>query len=41
MATPAGLRGLCNYDTALYARKLIADHPHWASAFELRRRRTH
>ncbi|AJE81671.1 hypothetical protein SLNWT_1295 [Streptomyces albus] len=37
---PAGVRGLNNNFTALYARKLIADHPHWASAFELRRRRT-
>lgn len=37
---PAGMRGLNNNFTALYARKLIADHPHWASAFELRRRRT-
>ncbi|MEU8482356.1 hypothetical protein [Streptomyces sp. NPDC048641] len=37
---PAGVRGLNNDFTALYARKLIADHPHWASAFELRRRRT-
>ena len=36
---PQGMRGLNNY-TALYARKLIAGHPHWASAFELRRRRT-
>ncbi|KMS67738.1 hypothetical protein ACM01_41650 [Streptomyces viridochromogenes] len=35
-----GLRGLNNSFTALYARKLIEDHPHWASAFELRRRRT-
>ncbi|KPI25086.1 hypothetical protein OV320_8291 [Actinobacteria bacterium OV320] len=37
---PAGVRGLNNSFTALYARKLIEDHPHWASAFELRRRRT-
>ncbi|MDO0936468.1 hypothetical protein QQY66_33975 [Streptomyces sp. DG2A-72] len=37
---PEGIRGLSNNFTALYARKLIADHPHWASAFELRRRRT-
>ncbi|MDF3292439.1 hypothetical protein [Streptomyces silvisoli] len=37
---PAGVRGLNNNFTALYARKLIEDHPHWASAFELRRRRT-
>ncbi|MEV3951753.1 hypothetical protein AB0K57_29585 [Streptomyces halstedii] len=32
--------GLNNSFTALYARKLIEDHPHWAPAFELRRRRT-
>lgn len=37
---PAGVRGLNNSFTSLYARKLIEDHPHWASAFELRRRRT-
>ena len=37
---PTGMRGLNNDYTALYARKLIEDHPHWASAFELRRRRT-
>ncbi|WP_239010004.1 hypothetical protein [Streptomyces sp. 769] len=37
---PHGIRGLNNNYTALYARKLIADHPHWAGAFELRRRRT-
>ncbi|MEU8784864.1 hypothetical protein [Streptomyces sp. NPDC048637] len=37
---PAGVRGLNNNFTALYARKLIEDHPHWAPAFELRRRRT-
>ncbi|MGW1669206.1 hypothetical protein [Streptomyces sp. NPDC002324] len=37
---PQGLRGLNNNFTALYARKLIADHPDWAGAFELRRRRT-
>ncbi|MEU9369591.1 hypothetical protein AB0D71_33935 [Streptomyces avermitilis] len=37
---PAGVRGLNNSFTALYARKLIEDHPQWASAFELRRRRT-
>ncbi|AJT62490.3 hypothetical protein T261_0801 [Streptomyces lydicus] len=35
---PEGVRGLNNDFTALYARKLIKDHPHWASAFELRRR---
>ncbi|MFF0740562.1 hypothetical protein ACFYVL_09185 [Streptomyces sp. NPDC004111] len=32
--------GLNNNYTALYARELIAAHPHWAGAFELRRRRT-
>ncbi|MVO90265.1 hypothetical protein GPA10_37330 [Streptomyces sp. p1417] len=37
---PQGLRGLNNNYTALYARQLVADHPEWASAFELRRRRT-
>ncbi|MFG2349587.1 hypothetical protein [Streptomyces phaeochromogenes] len=37
---PAGMRGLNSSFTALYARKLIEDHPQWASAFELRRRRT-
>ncbi|MGW0711740.1 hypothetical protein ACWD4G_38280 [Streptomyces sp. NPDC002643] len=37
---PVGVRGLNNFLTALYARKLIEDHPQWASAFELRRRRT-
>ncbi|MGW4249890.1 hypothetical protein [Streptomyces californicus] len=37
---PQGVRGLNNNYTAFYARKLIEDHPHWAPAFELRRRRT-
>ncbi|MEV0259403.1 hypothetical protein AB0H82_34765 [Streptomyces sp. NPDC050732] len=37
---PQGLLGLNNNYSALYARKLIADHPEWASIFELRRRRT-
>lgn len=37
---PQGLRGLNNNYTALFARKLIEDHPEWAPAFELRRRRT-
>ncbi|WP_254647164.1 hypothetical protein [Streptomyces sp. GbtcB6] len=37
---PTGVRGLNNSFTALYARKLIEDHLRWASAFELRRRRT-
>ncbi|MFD3910032.1 hypothetical protein [Streptomyces sp. NPDC058603] len=36
---PYGVAGLNNNFTALYARKLIAVRPHWASAFELRRRR--
>ncbi|KUL53206.1 hypothetical protein [Streptomyces sp. NRRL S-1521] len=36
---PYGVAGLNNNFTALYARRLIDDHPHWASAFELRRRR--
>ncbi|MFH8991410.1 hypothetical protein [Streptomyces sp. NPDC017940] len=36
---PQGLRGLNNNYTALYARQLVADHPEWASVFELRRRR--
>ncbi|MFD9841004.1 hypothetical protein [[Kitasatospora] papulosa] len=37
---PQGVRGLNNNYTAFFARKLIEDHPHWAPAFELRRRRT-
>ncbi|GGT22243.1 hypothetical protein ACK389_10610 [Streptomyces antibioticus] len=37
---PSGVRGLNNNFTALYVRKLIAEHPEWATAFELRRRRT-
>ncbi|WP_329159883.1 hypothetical protein OHB49_11100 [Streptomyces sp. NBC_01717] len=36
---PYGVAGLNNNYTALYARRLIDDHPHWAGAFELRRRR--
>ncbi|MGV9401700.1 hypothetical protein [Streptomyces sp. NPDC003667] len=36
---PYGVAGLNNNFTALYARRLIDDHPHWASVFELRRRR--
>ncbi|MFG3043164.1 hypothetical protein ACGFYZ_40330 [Streptomyces sp. NPDC048330] len=36
---PHGVAGLNNNFTALYARRLIDDHPHWAGAFELRRRR--
>ncbi|MFD7320623.1 hypothetical protein ACFV9D_05950 [Streptomyces sp. NPDC059875] len=37
---PHGVRGLNNNFTALYARRLVAEHPEWATAFELRRRRT-
>jgi hypothetical protein len=36
---PHGGAGLNNNYTALYARRLISEHPHWAAAFELRRRR--
>jgi hypothetical protein len=36
---PYGVAGLNNNFTTLYARRLIDAHPHWASAFELRRRR--
>ncbi|MEU5362283.1 MULTISPECIES: hypothetical protein [Streptomyces] len=36
---PHGVAGLNNNYTALYARRLIGEHPHWAAAFELRRRR--
>lgn len=36
---PYGVAGLNNNFTALYARRLIAEHPRWATAFELRRRR--
>ncbi|MHA5048852.1 hypothetical protein [Streptomyces sp. SD15] len=36
---PHGVAGLNNNYTALYARRLITEHPHWAAAFELRRRR--
>ncbi|MFE0187977.1 hypothetical protein [Streptomyces sp. NPDC058989] len=32
--------GLNNNYTALYARRLLAEHPEWASAIEVRRRRT-
>jgi hypothetical protein len=35
---PYGVAGLNNNFTALYARRLIDEHPHWASVFELRRR---
>ncbi|MCQ9179173.1 hypothetical protein KMT30_09010 [Streptomyces sp. IBSBF 2953] len=37
---PRGVKGLNNNYTALYARRLIAAHPHWASAIETRRRRS-
>ncbi|MEU9411634.1 hypothetical protein AB0E08_38885 [Streptomyces sp. NPDC048281] len=36
---PHGVTGLNNNFTALYARRLIDNHPHWARLFELRRRR--
>ncbi|MEU9288294.1 hypothetical protein AB0D57_27245 [Streptomyces sp. NPDC048275] len=36
---PHGVAGLSNNYTSLYARRLIDEHPHWAAAFELRRRR--
>ena len=36
---PHGVAGLNNNYTDLYARRLISAHPHWAAAFELRRRR--
>ncbi|MER7932969.1 MULTISPECIES: hypothetical protein [unclassified Streptomyces] len=36
---PHGVAGLNNNYTALYARRLIENHPRWASVFELRRRR--
>ncbi|MFH9002066.1 hypothetical protein ACH4E5_02285 [Streptomyces afghaniensis] len=36
---PHGVAGLNNNYTALYARRLISEHPHWAAASELRRRR--
>ncbi|MEU6814040.1 hypothetical protein [Streptomyces sp. NPDC046860] len=37
---PDGVAGLNNAFSALYARRLIAVHPHWADKFELRRRRS-
>ncbi|MEU4174801.1 hypothetical protein [Streptomyces sp. NPDC026589] len=37
---PSGVKGLNNNYTALYARRLITDHPEWASAIEIRRRRS-
>ncbi|MGV9645300.1 hypothetical protein [Streptomyces sp. NPDC003514] len=36
---PFGVAGLNNNFTALYARRLTEEHPNWAGAFELRRRR--
>ncbi|MGK9465038.1 hypothetical protein ACSLFT_34165 (plasmid) [Streptomyces sp. G6] len=36
---PYGVAGLNNNLTALYARRLIDEHPHWVDAFELRRHR--
>ncbi|MEU8936027.1 hypothetical protein AB0D30_39825 [Streptomyces sp. NPDC048409] len=36
---PHGIAGLNNNYTSLYARRLIDNHPHWVSLFELRRRR--
>ncbi|CAO0836683.1 putative protein OS=Streptomyces microflavus OX=1919 GN=Smic_07510 PE=4 SV=1 [Streptomyces microflavus] len=38
-SSQAPVAGLNNNYTALYARQLIDEHPHWAPAFELRRRR--
>ncbi len=37
---PHGVKGLNNNYTALYARRLIVEHPQWASAIEVRRRRS-
>ncbi|MFJ7342409.1 hypothetical protein ACIQU3_19220 [Streptomyces sp. NPDC101110] len=37
---PHGVKGLNNNYTALYARRLLAAHPEWASAIEVRRRRS-
>lgn len=37
---PRGVKGLNNNYTALYARRLLAEHPEWASAIEVRRRRS-
>ncbi len=36
---PHGMKGLNNNYTALYARRLLAEHPEWAPAIEVRRRR--
>ncbi|MFJ6752204.1 hypothetical protein ACIQNI_29075 [Streptomyces sp. NPDC091266] len=37
---PRGVTGLNNNYTALYARGLLAEHPQWAYAIEIRRRRS-
>ncbi|MFJ7997520.1 hypothetical protein ACIQ7D_10295 [Streptomyces sp. NPDC096310] len=37
---PYGVKGLNNNYTALYARRLLAEHPQWTSVIEVRRRRT-
>jgi len=37
---PDGVKGLNNNYTALYARRLLAVHPEWASVIEVRRRRS-
>jgi hypothetical protein len=37
---PPGVKGLNNNYTALYARRLLTAHPEWASAIEVRRRRS-
>lgn len=36
---PHGVVGLNNNYTALYARRLLDQHPRWVGVFELRRRR--
>ncbi|WP_308110472.1 hypothetical protein [Streptomyces sp. ET3-23] len=37
---PHAVQGLNNNYTALYARRLLAEHPEWSSAIEVRRRRS-
>ncbi|MCX2969435.1 MULTISPECIES: hypothetical protein [Streptomyces] len=37
---PHGVKGLNNNYTALYARRLLAEHPDWVSVIEVRRRRS-
>ncbi|MER6304957.1 hypothetical protein [Streptomyces sp. NPDC001657] len=37
---PHEVTGLNNDYTALYARKLLAEHPQWATSIEIRRRRS-